>query len=369
MKYKTFSFGIISDLHIALPQTIKNNGKKRFHLVEVSIPALEKALTHLESLNIDFLLLPGDLTQDGEPENHRWLAARLAKLPFPSYVIPGNHDVPSLFATDSAIAFTDFPDYYQEFGYQNSSQLYYSQEILPGVQLVALNSNLFNSEGKQLGVLDPQQLQWLEDCLANLSDKFILVTIHHNVIEHLPGQSTHPLGQRYMLQNSEELLTILRRYGVKLLFTGHLHVQDIAEFGDIYEVCTGSLVSYPHPYRIVEVCKQNSAQASVKIKSHCINSIPGWEDLSRISREFLGERSDKFMLSLLTSAPLYLAPEEAVKYLPQLRYFWADIAKGDTIFHFPEFPAKMQRYFAQFSAINSQGTPRLIDNHADLIIA
>ena len=362
-----FSFGIISDLHIALPQTIKN-GTKRFHLVEVSIPTLEKALTHLESLNLDFLLLPGDLTQDGEPENHRWLAARLAKLPFPSYVIPGNHDVPSLLATDSAIAFTDFPSYYQEFGYHNSSQLYYSQEVIPGVQLIALNSNLFDSEGKQLGVLDSQQLQWLEDCLENSQDKLVLVTIHHNVIEHLPGQSTHPLGQRYMLDNSDELLKILRKYQVKLIFTGHLHVQDIAELDNIYEICTGSLVSYPHPYRIVEVSNKNSNQLSVNVKSHHINYIPGWEDLSIKSREFLGERSNKFMMSLLTSAPLYLAPEEAIKYVPQLRYFWADIAKGDSIFQFPEFPYKLQEYFTKFSAINDQGIPRLIDNQAELII-
>ncbi|MGK7892465.1 MAG: metallophosphoesterase [Xenococcus sp. (in: cyanobacteria)] len=363
-----FSFGIISDLHIALPETIANNNTKRFHLVEVSIPALEKALTHLESLNLDFLLLPGDLTQDGEPENHRWLAARLAKLPFPSYVIPGNHDVPSLLATDSAIAFTDFPHYYREFGYQNSSQLYYSQEILPGVQLIALNSNLFDSEGKQLGVLDTQQLQWLEDCLENSQDKLVLVTIHHNVIEHLPGQSTHPLGQRYMLDNSDELLRILKKYQVKLIFTGHLHVQDIAELDNIYEICTGSLVSYPHPYRIVEVSKQNCDQVSVNIKSHQISSVPSWEDLSTSSREFLGERSDKFMMSLLTCAPLSLAPEEAVKYVPKLRYFWADIAKGDSIFEFPEFPPKIQQYFAKFSALDSQGIPRLIDNQADLII-
>jgi len=30
-----FSFGVIRDPHIALPQTISNSGKKRFHLVKV----------------------------------------------------------------------------------------------------------------------------------------------------------------------------------------------------------------------------------------------------------------------------------------------------------------------------------------------
>ena len=363
-----FSFGVVSDLHIALPHTIRNNGKKRFHLVEVSISALEKALAHLESLDLDFLLLPGDLTQDGEPANHRWLAARLAKLPFPAYVIPGNHDVPSLLATDSAIAFSDFPRYYQEFGYRNSQKLYYSQEILPGVQLIGLNSNLFNADGEQFGVLDDQQLEWLSNCLENLQDKFVLVTIHHNVIEHLPGQSSHPLGRRYMLENSEELLSILKKYQVKLILTGHLHVQDIAQSDDIYEICTGSLVSYPHPYRVIRVNNNDSEQLSVKVESHHIDSVPGWEDLATTSREFLGDRSDKFMMSLLTSEPLNLPATEAAKYIPKLRYFWADIAKGDTIFEFPEFPSKVEQYLTKFSAIDSQGMPRLIDNQVDLII-
>lgn len=363
-----FSFGVISDLHIALPQTIKTSGKKRFHLVEVSVAALEKALADLESRDLDFLLLPGDLTQDGEPANHQWLAERLAKLPFPAYVIPGNHDVPRLLATDSAIAYTEFPNYYQKFGYKDSSQLYYSQEILPGVQLIGLNSNLFNADGEQLGVLDAQQLEWLENCLENLPDKFVLVTIHHNVIEHLPGQSKHPLGQRYMLDNSAELLSILKKYQVKLIFTGHLHVQDIAQSDDVYEICTGSLVSYPHPYRIIQVSKQDNEQLSVKIESHRIDSVPGWEDLATTSREFLGDRSAKFMMSLLTAAPLSLSVTEAAKYIPQLRYFWADIAKGDTIFDFSECPSEVQQYLSSFSAIDSQGKPRLIDNQANLVI-
>ncbi len=59
-----FRFAIISDPHIAVPQTIQHHSH-RFHLVEVSILALEKVLNHLEQLNLDFLLLPGDLTQDG----------------------------------------------------------------------------------------------------------------------------------------------------------------------------------------------------------------------------------------------------------------------------------------------------------------
>jgi 3',5'-cyclic AMP phosphodiesterase CpdA len=69
-------FAVVSDLHIGLPHTLYDH-PTRFHLIEVSIPALENVFQHLSQLDLDFLLLPGDLTQHGEPENHIWLRNRL----------------------------------------------------------------------------------------------------------------------------------------------------------------------------------------------------------------------------------------------------------------------------------------------------
>jgi 3',5'-cyclic AMP phosphodiesterase CpdA len=192
-----FRFAILSDPHIALPATILNHSN-RFHLVEVSIPALKIVLDHLITLDLDFLLIAGDLTQDGEPENHRWLADCLASLPFPVYVVPGNHDVLSLTATENHIGLADFPFYYQQFGYDNPEQIYYQKEISPGVQLIGLNSNQFDDSGKQIGCLDAAQLEWLKQTLPSLKNDLVMVMIHHNVIEHLPGQSSHELGRRYM---------------------------------------------------------------------------------------------------------------------------------------------------------------------------
>ncbi|VEP12594.1 Metallophosphoesterase [Hyella patelloides LEGE 07179] len=361
-----FRFGIISDLHIALPETIQDN-PSRFHLVEVSIPALEVALEHLSSLDLDFLLLPGDLTQDGEVVNHQWLANRLEKLPFLVYVIPGNHDVPIINATKTTIAFQDFPHYYQKFGYQNNYQLYYTQEILPGVQLIALNSNNFNAENKQIGYLDKAQISWLEETLNKQKNKLILVTIHHNIIEHFPGQTHHSLGNRYMLDNANILLELLKKYQVKLIFTGHLHVQDISKWHNIYEICTGSLVSYPHPYRIVEI-HHNNHQIKVSLESFKIKSVAGWSNLAKTSRDWMGDRSEHFMLKLLTLPPLSLSPQEAQKYAPQLRYFWSDVASGDAMIDFPQFPTPIRKYFQSFSAVDEQGKPTLIDNNTTITL-
>ncbi len=81
--------------------------------MKLSILAPEQVLQHLVQLLLDFLLLPGDLTQHGEPENHAWLAEGLARLPFPAFVVPGNHDVPQ------PKTLAEFPRYYRAFGYED----------------------------------------------------------------------------------------------------------------------------------------------------------------------------------------------------------------------------------------------------------
>jgi 3',5'-cyclic AMP phosphodiesterase CpdA len=362
-----FRFAVVSDPHIGLPHTIWDH-PSRFHLVEVSIPALELILQHLKQQKLDFLLLPGDLTQHGEADNHAWLQKRLSQLPFPVYVVPGNHDVPNLLPDERTIGLKDFPYYYRQFGYDNPDQLYYSCEVLPGVQLIGLNSNQFDESGKQLGRLDERQLVWLEQELAQNQDKLVLVMVHHNVVEHLPGQSRHSMGQRYMLDNAPALLKILKKAGVNLVFTGHLHVQDVAYHEGIYDITTGSLVSYPHPYRILQLRTDDCGKRWLQIESHRVESVPGWENLPQFSRELMGDRSAPFMLKLLTAEPLCLPVADAEKLVPSLRYFWANIADGDPLFDFPDFFPEARRYFEAFSATTTDGKPAFIDNHTVLLL-
>ncbi|AFY73164.1 putative phosphohydrolase [Synechococcus sp. PCC 7502] len=336
----SFKFAIASDLHIALPQTIWHH-PSRFHLVEYSIPAFEVVLEQIAKLDIDFLLLPGDLTQHGEPENHAWLVQRLSKLPYPVYVIPGNHDVPR------PETMGEFAPMYQAFGYTDKSQLYYTKQILPKVWLIGLNSNNFNSYGDQVGEIDPEQINWLEATLENIpSDELILVTVHHNVVEHLPQQKTNPLGRRYMLSNADRLCELLHKFGVKLVFTGHLHVQDIAKSDryDLYDITTGSLVSYPHPYRVLTY-----TDGSLQVESYVVKSIPECQDLQQFSREWMGDRAVPFVMRLLTDPPLCNDSIAALEMAKDLRYFWADIAGGDADFRFPQFALKSRNYFEAFS--------------------
>ena len=408
----SFRFAIASDPHIALPSTVPDPNP-RFHRTEFSIPIFEAALAHLAQLDLDFLLMPGDLTQDGEPENHQWLSAQLSALPYPVYVVPGNHDLPLHIGSDRAIAAHEFSDYYAKSSFSAQAKqiqkdvglaqatmppLYYTHEVMPGVRVIGLNSVFFDAQGQQTysGRIDDAQLQWLKQVLkqsrqAVLEDsdaqpEYVMVMVHHNVIEHLPGQGRSSLGKRYMLENAAELLAILKEFEVGLIFTGHLHVQDIAQMpvsqipmpvgqnvdvedeGDrllspshMTEITTGSLVSYPHPYRILQGWQDESGQ-HLNVETLHIQAVEVCEDLQHQSRERIAERSHPFMMKLLTDPPLSLPEAEAETLVPHLRYFWADICGGDAQFDFPQFPPAVRRYFSHFSADS------LIDNKATLTL-
>ena len=362
-------FAVVSDLHIALPHTVWDS-PNRFHLVEVSIPAFEQILDHLEQVDIDFLLLPGDLVQHGERENHHWLVRRLEQLPYPVYVVPGNHDVVRHGGCDRTLSLSEFVELYQAFGY-TEPRPYYHHKILDGLHIIGLNSNGFESNGEPFytGWLSVEQLDWLDQQLAQLANQptapLVLVMLHHNALEHLPRQSRCRMGQRYMVKNAADLTQRLQKAKIPLMFTGHLHVQDVAQADQLYEVTTGSLVSYPHPYRICELSTVDNAH-QLDITSYRIEAVPGWPSLQTTSHQWMAERSFPFMTKLLTSHPLNLSLSEAEKYAPALKDFWATIAAGDALFEYPELPPTLQRYFQAFSALDSDGQPHQIDNKATL---
>ncbi|MFE4106486.1 metallophosphoesterase family protein [Almyronema epifaneia] len=356
-------FAIVSDPHIALPQTIWRS-PSRFHLVEVSIPALEQVFEHLSSLALDCILMPGDLTQHGEKDNHNWLAQRLSDLPIPVYVVPGNHDIIQREDTDKTVGLNQFLQCYQNFGYDQ--QPYYLQSLKPGIWLIGLNSIAFDAEGQQRynGYLEAEQLDWLDQTLPQLQGQTVLVMIHHNVLEHLPGQATSSMGQRYLLQNAQALRSRLQSVNA-LLLTGHLHVQDIATQAGLWEITTGSLVSYPHPYRIVELTVENG-RSQLSVQTYRIEAVPELPNLQAYSRQWMSDRALPFMTKLLTSAPLHLTPEEAEKIAPYLKDFWAAIAAGDAQFDFAHLPQPVQQHFERFGAVDDQGQPQLIDNFTTL---
>ena len=302
--YPDTRFAVVSDLHF-YDKSLGTGGKAFQKYLEddrkllvLSDELLTAAVKKISQEKVRFVLVPGDLTKDGERINHEGVIKTLKKLETSGlkvYVVPGNHDINNgdavQFAGDEtkpvpAINDKDFEILYHEFGYnetiaRDEDSLSYTLEPEKGLWLLGLDSCKWK-ENKPLahpligGAFSASTLAWIESqlILAKKEKKAVLVFMHHGIMEHYPANEKF-YGQ-YIVDNSETVSKLLAAYGVRLVFTGHFHAQDVTkkEFKDsgdfIFDIETGSLVTAPCPYRVVELKGGHTAA----VRSVFIDAVP-----------------------------------------------------------------------------------------------
>jgi len=80
--------------------------------------------------------------------------------------------------------------------------------------------------------------------------------MHHGLVEHFQGQKTNPISADYVVDNWSVIAPEFAALGMKVVFTGHYHANDITKHTTgtnyIYDIETGSSVTAPCPYRIIK---------------------------------------------------------------------------------------------------------------------
>ena len=306
--YPDTRFAVLSDLHfydIALGangrafQDYLDHDRK---LLVLSDELLTEAVERLSKEKIDFVLISGDMTKDGERINHEGVVNALKKLESSGikvYVVPGNHDINNGSAVQyegdktkpvPGIDDKEFRTLYHEFGYEDAialdtDSLSYTLEPEKGLWILGLDSCKWK-ENKPLthphtdGAFSVSTLAWIESrlILAKIEKKAVIVFMHHGIMEHYPANKKF-YGQ-YVIDDSDTVSTLLAAYGVRMVFTGHFHAQDVTEkelkdSGDfIFDIETGSLVTAPCPYRLVEIKDGHTAA----IRSVFIDTIPSMKE-------------------------------------------------------------------------------------------
>jgi len=296
-------FAVISDPHVydtrlgTTGSAFAENLASDVKMVVESGALLESAVSLLAAQQPKpaFLLIPGDLTHEGEKTNHLLMASYLADLRakgIQPYVIPGNHDIdnPSASHFDQhrrlpaqRINAREFAEIYAPFGYQQAiardpDSLSYIAEPVPGYWLFAIDSCRYG-EGKNVridaGRIRPETLNWILSKLAEARNlgKQPLGMLHHGVLEHSLGQA-HNFSD-FVLENGDNTGRALAAAGLQLVFTGHSHTQNITrkawQEDRLLDVQTGSLVTYPNPLRVVTLDPANNA---LSIRSIRIMDIP-----------------------------------------------------------------------------------------------
>lgn len=200
----------ITDTHVALPDSAMGRlGRTAEHL--------EAAVSHLlaSSLKPDVVVITGDLVDEGKSEEYEMLAERLAALPMPVYLLPGNHDEREVLRSTLRE---------RGHGYLPAQGFLQYTAWCGPVRLVALDTSV---PGKPHGELCVTRLSWLRKTLAE-SDAMTLVLMHHPPF--LTGLSR--MDTMGLLAGCEELEQILGEAPhVERVLCGHLHRAITRRFG------------------------------------------------------------------------------------------------------------------------------------------
>ena len=331
---------VISDVHYFDTTLLINDGQAFEDYLFYDRKMLRESYAITQSLmdsliveHPDILLVPGDLTKDGELVCHQTVANFFSQLEANGtqvFVCPGNHDInnPTAFAYDGDntipvpnVSPQDFKSIYADYGYNeaiaiDTASLSYVAEPIQGLQILSMDvcrydSNYIQNYPQTSGGFKPQVLQWVKDRIidANSQGKVIIGMMHHNLVEHFTNQKL--IFDEYVIDNWQTIFPQLADLGLKVVFTGHFHAQDMimkttAAGNTIYDVETGSVVSYPSPYRIMTL-QTNKILSITGKRVENINYDTGGLTFQQYALQTIQEGVPPLIIYLLTNPPYSLS--------------------------------------------------------------
>ena len=257
-------FLVATDLHYKpMPQKVPNNfpGDKYYcsagyspSLLSESYAVLQAFLRQAAASDAEFILLCGDLTDEGTMRQHQEMAAYLSAFEQQTgksvYVIDGNHDF------FNRVSVQTFKDLYAELGYSEALEVdentcSYTVDLSDKDRLLALDSCKpgYGEDG-----FTDELLQWADQQAARAKQdgKTLIAMMHHNFLEHFPFQSK--IMPAFIVRPELDMKTHFLDWGVRYVFTGHTHAHDVTSYTDkanrtVYDIMTTSLNGYPCKYR------------------------------------------------------------------------------------------------------------------------
>ncbi len=268
-------------------------------MLEESGSILDAALAMVREDRPDILLVSGDLTKDGEKLGHQQLAERFQQIEDSSdtevFVINGNHDIYNYQDSctfengqrESAETTTpdEFKQIYANFGYNGEFEAQYfanpnaaSGEQAGGLSytvdlgkftIVAVDSGMYSpdagtgydtNEHVTAGRVDEDLMPWVVEQTKNAEAEgdTVIGLMHHGLVPHFTGEEN--ILSEYVVENWRDVASQFADAGMRYIFTGHMHANDMAQFtsnagNTITDLETGSLSSWMSPVRTVTLTK------------------------------------------------------------------------------------------------------------------
>jgi 3',5'-cyclic AMP phosphodiesterase CpdA len=215
----------LSDIHVG-------GGRYREEL-------LRTAIGEVNASEADLVVVAGDITDDGYPDQYPLAEQMLEAIECDHVVlVPGNHDARN-------VGYLRFED---TFGARDS-RLRLSLLGLD-VSLVAVDSSKPDLDEGEIG---REHYGWIEEGFAGDADLRVFVCHHH--LMPVPGTGR----ERNQVLDAGDVLSLLRQLGVDLVLSGHRHVPYVWPVAGMFIVHSGTVSTlrtrgFPHPaYNLIRV--------------------------------------------------------------------------------------------------------------------
>lgn len=226
-----------------------------FHIgsIQFSPDLMERMIDELNSMELDAVVVTGDLTNEGYREEYEQASMYLMSLKCRDViVVPGNHD-------SRNVGYVHFGDL---FGPRFTSRR------IAGVTIVGVDSSQPDLDNGKIG---RERYKWIVENFSN-DDDFKILALHHHLIS-VPGTGR----ERNVVFDAGDLLELLVHCGVDLVLSGHKHVPHVWRLEGMYIINAGTA-------------------ASLRLRGHskpCYNLIEIRESAVRILRKTPFEKEER----------------------------------------------------------------------------
>jgi Icc protein len=200
---------------------------------------LRTAIEEVNNAEPDLVVVAGDLTDDGYPDQYPLAAQELGALSCRQIVrVPGNHDARNV----------GYLRYEDTFGARDSRLRL--ECAGSEVALVAVDSSKPDLDEGEIG---REHYGWIEEGFSGEADLRLFVCHHHLVP--VPGTGR----ERNQVLDAGDVLSLLRQCGVDLVLSGHRHVPYVWPIAGMLLVHSGTVSTlrtrgFPHPaYNLLTV--------------------------------------------------------------------------------------------------------------------
>ena len=288
-KEDDFLIYVISDTHYISDSLVDPNNK--IYTKEYLTPdcrnqkdediLIDSLINEINDNDVDLVVFTGDLSYHGSLISLKEFKNKINKINTQVLVIPGNHDLyiqnTYSFINDMSYKVENvdnesFKELFKDNGYdslyQDKDSLSYAYIANEKIMCLMLDTtkcryNDSNNQNLGGGYLSDRTLVWVEEMLkyAKENELKVISFTHHNLLVH-----NELFKNGYVIDNVDKLVSLYKKYDVKLNMSGHMHLQHIKQEDGIVDIANGSYLMYGNRYGILNISDNQIEYNSKQIK-------------------------------------------------------------------------------------------------------